>query len=243
MTAAGGSNDFSIEPLGESVLLLRFGDSIDAALNAHVLAAADTLRRVELPGLLDLVPAYATLALHYDTAFWVGRNGDTAWQHLAGALRAVFAGPLHTDFGDTPWLEIPVCYGGDFGPDLAEVARHSGLDPDQVIARHAAADYRVAMLGFAPGFAYLLGLDAALQIPRRADPRTRVPRGSVAIGGLQTGIYPADLPGGWQLIGRTPLALFDAGNESPCLLAPGDRVRFRPIDAAAFAALARPHSP
>jgi len=243
MTAAGSADDFTIEPLGESVLLLRFGDSIDAALNARVLAAADTLRRVELPGLLDLVPAYATLALHYDTAFWVGRNGDTAWQHLAGALRAVFAGPLRADVGDVRLVEIPVCYGGDFGPDLAEVARHSGIDPEQVIARHAAAGYHVAMLGFAPGFAYLLGLDTALQVPRRADPRTRVPRGSVAIGGMQTGIYPADLPGGWQLIGRTPLTLFDAARESPCLLAPGDRVRLRAIDAAEFDALAQERSP
>ncbi|HEY0230610.1 MAG TPA: 5-oxoprolinase subunit PxpB [Dokdonella sp.] len=243
MTAAGGSIDFAIEPLGESVLLLRFGDTIDAALNARVLAAADTLRRVELPGLLDLVPAYATLALHYDTAFWVGRNGDTAWQHLAGALRAVFAGPLRADVGDTRQVEIPVCYGGEFGPDLADVAHRTGLDPDQVIARHAAADYHVAMLGFAPGFAYLLGLDGALEVPRRADPRTRVPRGSVAIGGLQTGIYPAELPGGWQLIGRTPLALFDAASESPCLLAPGDRVRLRVIDAGEFDALARIRSP
>ena len=243
MTAAGGLNDFTIEPLGESVLLLRFGDSIDAALNARVHAAADTLRRVELPGLLDLVPAYATLALHYDTAFWVGRNGDTAWQHLAGALRAVFAAPLQADTGAARQIEIPVCYGGDFGPDLAAVAHHSGLEPEQVIARHAAADYRVAMLGFAPGFAYLLGLDSVLEVPRRADPRTRVPRGSVAIGGMQTGIYPADLPGGWQLIGRTPLALFDAGAESPCLLAPGDQVRLRAVDAAEFDVLARSRVP
>jgi len=243
MTPAGGANDFTIEPLGESVLLMRFGDAIDADTNARVHAAADTLRRVEMPGLIDLVPAYATLALHYDTAFWVGRNGDTAWQHLAGALRAVFAAPLRPEPGETRLVEIPVCYGDEFGPDLTDVARHGGLEPEQVIARHAQADYRVAMLGFAPGFPYLLGLDPALQVPRRANPRTRVPRGSVAIGGSQTGIYPAELPGGWQLIGRTPLALFDAAGPSPCLLAPGDRVRLRAIGRDEFDALARTPAP
>ncbi|HJU25447.1 MAG TPA: 5-oxoprolinase subunit PxpB [Rhodanobacteraceae bacterium] len=126
-------------------------------------------------------------------------------------------------------IEIPVCYGGEYGPDLDAVAAHAGLAPDEVVARHTAAEYTVAMIGFAPGFPYLLGLDAALAMPRRRDPRTRVPAGSVAIGGAQTGIYPHELPGGWQLIGRTPLALFDPQREPPCLLAPGDRLRFRAI--------------
>jgi KipI family sensor histidine kinase inhibitor len=131
-----------------------------------------------------------------------------------------------------------VCYGGESGPDLDAVAEHAGLSRDDVIARHAAAEYTVAMLGFAPGFPYLLGLDRALQVPRRPSPRTRVPAGSVAIGGAQTGIYPRELPGGWHLIGRTPLVLFDPAREPPCLLAPGDRVRFREIEAGEFARLA-----
>ncbi|WIG55610.1 MAG: Allophanate hydrolase 2 subunit 1 [Rhodanobacteraceae bacterium] len=134
-------------------------------------------------------------------------------------------------------MAIPVCYGGDCGPDIDAIAEHAGLVRDEVIARHAAAEYTVAMLGFAPGFPYLLGLDAALHVPRRATPRTRVPAGSVAIGGAQTGIYPCELPGGWHLIGRTPLALFDPRRDPPCLLAPGDRVRFRAIDAGEFARL------
>lgn len=136
-------------------------------------------------------------------------------------------------------VEIPVCYGGEFGPDLDAVAAHARLPRAEVIARHSAVDYTVAMLGFAPGFPYLLGLDAALRMPRRASPRTRVPSGSVAIGGAQTGIYPRELPGGWQLIGRTPLALFEPQRDPPCLLAPGTRVRFRAIDAAAFTRLAK----
>ncbi|MGH8111030.1 MAG: 5-oxoprolinase subunit PxpB [Rhodanobacteraceae bacterium] len=131
-------------------------------------------------------------------------------------------------------IEIPVCYGGESGPDLEAVARHAEIDPDQVVARHVAIEYTVAMLGFAPGFPYLLGLDAALHVPRRANPRTRVPAGSVAIGGAQTGIYPGELPGGWNLIGQTPLVLFDPQREPPCLLAPGDRVRFRAVGADEF---------
>ena len=229
---------FSMEPVGETMLLLRFGERIDADLNARVHAAAETLRRVEMPGLLDVIPAYATLALHYDAAFWAGRNGEPAWRHLAGTLSAVFATPPRGDASEGRVVEIPVCYGGAHGADLDAVAAHAGLGVDEVITRHTGADYRVAMLGFAPGFPYLLGLDPALHMPRRAQPRTRVPRGSVAIGGAQTGVYPSELPGGWQLIGRTPLTLFDAAREPPCLLVPGDRVRFRPIDASEFDALA-----
>ena len=126
---------------------------------------------------------------------------------------------------------VPVCYGGEFGPDLDDLARYARLSVDEVIARHCAPDYRVAMLGFAPGFPYLLGLDPALHAPRRATPRVRVPAGSVAIGGAQTGIYPSELPGGWLLIGRTPLTLFDPAREAPALLAPGQRLRFRAISA------------
>lgn len=239
MHAPGGERGFAIEPLGETHLLLRFGTRIDAALNAQVHAAADMLRAVELPGLIDIIPAYATLALHYDVAFWTGRNGMPAWRHLADTLDAVFATPPRYEAEAHAAMAIPVCYGGDCGPDLEAVAAHCRMTPDEVVARHQAGDYRVAMIGFAPGFAYLLGLDAALHMPRRASPRLRVPAGSVAIGGAQTGIYPSELPAGWQIIGRTPLTLFDAERDPPCLLAPGDQVRFEAIDAAAFAAAAR----
>ncbi len=229
-----GADSFTIEPVGETMLLLRFGDGIDIETNARVHAAADMLRQVEMPGLVDIIPAYATLALHYDAAFWHGRDGESSWQHLAGTLHAVFATPPRADIDSGRRIEIPVCYGGACGIDLDAVAAHAGLGADDVIARHAGGDYRVAMLGFAPGFPYLLGLDPALHMPRRAQPRTRVPRGSVAIGGAQTGIYPAELPGGWHLIGRTPWTLFDLARDPPSLLLPGDRVRFRAIDGGEF---------
>lgn len=237
---ASAMAEFSIESLAEDALLLRFGDGIDVATNARVHVAARALRDANLEGISDIAPAYATLLLRFDPLAW---EGDTLPDLITKAL-----GPGLCR-GDEPGgdsrvtaarktVEIPVRYGGECGPDLDAIAENARASRDEVIACHVAAAYTVAMLGFAPGFPYLLGLDAALRVPRRANPRTRVPAGSVAIGGSQTGIYPRELPGGWQLIGRTPLVLFDPERDPPCLLAPGDRVRFRAIDANEFARLA-----
>ncbi len=238
MRETADAHAIAFEPLGETALLIRFGDRIDAAINARVHIAAAMLRSAGLPGVVDIVPAFAALALIYAPAIWADDEGSP-WQHLAEAVRAVFAAPPPFENEHAATIEIPVLYGGEDGPDLESVARHCGLTPDEVVARHTAAGYRVAMLGFAPGFPYLLGLDRTLHTPRRANPRTRVPRGSVAIGGAQTGIYPSELPGGWQLLGRTPLRLFDPQRDPVCPLAPGDQVRFRVIDAAEFSALAQ----
>ena len=231
-----------VEPMGDLALLLHAGEGLDDATSARVHAASAALAAARLPGLVDLVPAYASLLLRFDPFVW----GDAAAAQTPSARCAEAALSVldHAQRGGAAarlparTLEIPVCYGGEFGPDLAELAAHAGLEVRAAVALHSGADYRVAMLGFAPGFPYLLGLPAALHAPRRATPRTRVPAGSVAIGGAQTGIYPRELPGGWQLIGRTPLRLFDPMRAEPALLAPGDRVRLRPIDAAAFDALA-----
>ncbi|MGN6518364.1 MAG: 5-oxoprolinase subunit PxpB [Dokdonella sp.] len=227
-----------VEPLGDTALLLRFGDRIDAASNARVHAAAATLRAAALPGVVDVVPAYASLALHYSPGVW--REGTLApWRRFADAVRDALAVTSIVPAQPSREVDIPVCYGGEHGPDLDALAAALGLTADEVIARHSGGDYRVAMLGFAPGFPYLLGLDASLHAARRARPRTRVPRGSVAIGGAQTGIYPSELPGGWQLIGRTPLVLFDPQREPACVLAPGDVVRLRPITRAESDAIER----
>ena len=234
--------DFRVEPLAEDALLLRFGDGIDVATNARVHEAASALRDAGLPGITDVAPAYATLLLRFDPSIW--DNGallETVAKTLDPGLRRDDEPKNAVALPETARVvEIPVCYGGECGPDIDAVAEHAGLSRNEVVARHAAAEYTVAMLGFAPGFPYLLGLDASLHVPRRANPRTRVAAGSVAIGGAQTGIYPRELPGGWHLIGRTPLALFDPAREPPCLLAAGDRVRFRAIDADEFARLAEP---
>ena len=233
-----------IEPLGDSAILVRLGDHIDSATSDAALALADRLGAAMVPGIVDIAPAYASVCVRYDIAAFAGTPGSNApCEHVIAWIRTNLGSPAKT--GDTEpsaaatvqAIEIPVCYGGAFGADLDAVAEHARLGADEVVARHARAEYRVAMLGFMPGFPYLLGLDPQLHMPRRPEPRTRVPAGSVAIGGAQTGIYPRELPGGWQLIGRTPLRLFDALRAEPALLRSGSRVRFRAIDAAAFAAL------
>ncbi len=224
-----------IEPLGEDALLLRFGDAIDAEGNRHVHAMAAAIARRRPAWLREIVPAYASLALVVDPDML---GGDDPLARARAWLQALQPDDARGSGAEAPVVAVPVCYGGEFGPDLDELARHAGLAPDEVVRRHADGDYRVAMLGFAPGFPYLLGLDPALAMPRLDTPRTRVPAGSVGIGGAQTGIYPREGPGGWRIIGRTPLALFDAARAAPSLLAPGQRMRFEAVDAAAFARLA-----
>lgn len=226
--------DFRFEPLAEDAVLLHFGDAIDEALNARVQAASACLQR-ELPA-LECVPAYASMLLRFDPLAWLDNESVLPHQRLRDAIEAALS-TAADDPSSARTQVIPVCYGGRCGPDLDDVARHGGMDADAVISRHTAVTYRVAMVGFAPGFPYLLGLDPALAMPRRRDPRQRVPAGSVAIGGEQTGIYPGELPGGWQLIGRTPLRLFDVSASAPSLLVPGDRVHFRAIDEGEFARL------
>jgi KipI family sensor histidine kinase inhibitor len=211
-----------IEALGEDAVLLRFGERIDPALNARVLAAAHQLAQRRPPWVSDIVPAYASLAVFIDA---------TALPNTSDVQAEAMRWLRDQTFGDTTvqserTVTIEVHYGGEHGPDLETVARHAGMTAADVIARHAAGRYTVAMLGFAPGFPYLLGLDPILAVPRLASPRLRVPAGSVAIGGAQTGIYPREGPGGWQLIGRTTQRLFDPSREQPSLLSPGDRVRF-----------------
>lgn len=221
------SFDIHFEPLSEDALLLRLGDRIDMALNAQVQVVAGCLQR-ELSG-VECVPAYASVLLRFNPSQWLDQDGGDPHQKLQDAASALLERDQSAP-AESREQVIPVCYGGEYGPDLAAVAAHADLDIENVIARHTGAEYRVAMLGFAPGFPYLLGLDSKLAMPRRHDPRQRVPAGSVAIGGEQTGIYPQELPGGWQLIGRTPRRLFDVGADTPSLLLAGDRVRFQAID-------------
>jgi KipI family sensor histidine kinase inhibitor len=218
-----------IEPLGEDALLLRFGDGPDATVNTRVHAVGRRITALEPPWLRDIVPAYASLALFIDFEAFPSTadplEATTRWLRQQ-ALDGDDAGMC------TPrMVEIPVLYGGVDGPDLEAVAAHAGMSTADAIERHAAGGYTVAMLGFAPGFPYLLGLDPALAIPRLQTPRTHVAAGSVGIGGAQTGIYPRPGPGGWRIIGRTSAVLFDPLRESPSLLLPGDRVRFRQVDA------------
>ena len=220
-----------IAPLGDRALRVDFGQRIDPGLNARVHGLAARIRRAELPGVTDLVPAYASLAVHYRPEAWEGQEGSP-YDALVDALAPLLLDQAEPTMEPARTIEIPVRYGGAHGPDLEEVAHQAGLSPADFAGRHAAGRYRVYMLGFTPGFAYLGGLDPALAAPRRSMPRTQVPAGSVGIAGEQTGIYPCDSPGGWQLIGRTDATLFDPGREEPCLFRPGDRVRFVAVGAA-----------
>ena len=214
---------FRLEALAEDAWLLPLGSRIDPALNARVHAVCAGLQAHRPPWLRDLVPAYASLALFFDTT---QVSADQAGQWLLAQVQALESRPVAAGAGTARVVEIPVTYGGEAGPDLAAAAAELGLSPQALAQRHAAGDYTVAMVGFAPGFPYLLGLDPALALPRLDTPRTHVPAGSVGIGGAQTGIYPRESPGGWRLIGRTDCVLFDAQRTPPALLAPGDRVRF-----------------
>lgn len=217
-----------ILPCGDSALTLVLGDRVSEAVHRRVKAMELTLRRAALPGVLELVPTYTTVCVHYDPCRVLFCQLEAAIRGLAFAPEAAAeAGRL---------IEIPVCYGGEYGPDLKAVAAHAGLLPEEVVRRHTAPEYLVYMLGFLPGFAYLGGLDETIACPRLQTPRTRIPAGSVGIAGSQTGIYPLASPGGWQLIGRTPETLFSLTEqgESRFLLSPGDRVRFVAVPPEAF---------
>ena len=214
-----------LSPLGDSALLLRLGDSIDDATHRRVRAVCARLEEGRLPALIECVPAYASVAVHYDPS----ALGERAYERMATAVREALQGVREEELPEPRRVEIPVFYGGETGPDLEEVARRTGLDAEEVVSIHAGGGYRVYMVGFAPGFAYLGGLDERIAVPRRATPRPRVPASGVGIGGRQTGVYPSASPGGWQIIGRTPLRLFSPESDPPALLRVGDRVRFRAV--------------
>ena len=234
----------NLTPLGDRALLIHLGDTIDEATHRRVRAVWARLTTRTIPGTIEVVPAFASVAVHYDPARVPNERGGRSEASPYDRFAAAVAGALG-DLGEESLpasrsVEVPVCYGEAYGPDLGEVAERHGLSPDEVVRLHSSATYRVYMLGFAPGFAYLGGLPDVIATPRRPEPRTSVPAGSVGIGGGQTGIYPLVLPGGWQLIGRTPLRLFDARQSSPTVLAVGDVVTFRPIAPNDFTHLATP---
>jgi inhibitor of KinA len=213
------------QPVGDAALLVVFGERIDLEINRRVHALAAALREhdASLPGLGEALPTYTSLLVHYDPLSLEYATVETWLRALAGETA-----------GTTPpaprLVEIPTLYGGEYGPDLAFVAEHAGLTPAEIVRRHSAVDYPVYMIGFTLGFPYLGGMDESIATPRLKTPRTVVPAGSVGIAGSQTGVYPVQSPGGWQLIGRTALQLFDPLRKPPSLLAAGDLVRFVPIN-------------
>jgi KipI family sensor histidine kinase inhibitor len=218
-----------LKPLGDSALLVQLGHEINPALNQRV-HALNALLQNPIPGILETVPAYSTLLIHYDPLIL---TFDQAAHWVRDKMTQ-----LDDTFHRTPRrLEVPVRYGGASGPDLEAVAVSKGFSPADVIRIHSEREYTVYMMGFTPGFPYLGTLDERLIMPRMETPRTLVKAGTVAIAASQTGIYPLDSPGGWHLIGWTPLKLFDPASETPFLFSPGDVVTFLPLESNSSPAL------
>jgi len=233
-----------LEPLGDAALIIELAGGIDTDSLARVRDTVARLEHAAIPGITDLVPGYASVAVHYDPLRVLGDApracvAASPSALMRQAISAALDGAGHPGaVAPSRNVEIPVAYGGEHGPDLAHVAAQHGLTCDEVVALHTGATYLVHMIGFVPGFPYLGGLDPRLETPRRDTPRPAVPAGSVGIGGAQTGIYPIESPGGWQLIGRTPLSLFDAMHDEPARLRVGDCVTFTAITGAEYARLA-----
>jgi inhibitor of KinA len=202
------------------MLLVELEASIDPVINERAILLAARIRDRRARGIRDIAPGYSTVGVHYDPL-------QTDLAALERVIEAEFAALASLDaIGQRDAIEIPVQYGGAFGPDLDAVAERAGCSTAEVITRHTERTYRVYMLGFVAGFAYMGRVDPSIASPRHRVPRERVPAGSVGIAGLQTGVYPVESPGGWQLIGRTTTVMFDANREPPSLLAAGDLVRF-----------------
>jgi inhibitor of KinA len=218
-----------IIPLGDLALTITLGNAIDEATHRLVRAVTRAIMASDISGVTDIVPAFASVTVHYDPLRIRRTVSESPYEQLVSALRQLLDDVHVEDLPEPRLVEIPVCYGGSLGPDLTDLAEQHNLSTDEVVRLHSSAVYLVYMVGFMPGFAYLGGLPERIATPRRASPRTAVPAGSVGIGGQQSGVYPLESPGGWNLIGRTPLQIFDITRDEQTLLATGDRVRFVPI--------------
>jgi len=224
-----------IAPQGDCCLMVEFGQKVDRETNLRARALAEYLVEHPLPGVFDVVPALTTVAVHYRPEALADPEGaESPYERLADRMEQIlYAGVGHAASASRT-VEIPVCYGGELGPDLEEVARACKLGADEVIRLHSQSPHVVYMLGFAPGFPYIAGLDERLAVPRRATPRLKIPVGTIAIAGNQSVVYSIETPGGWNLIGRTPLRVFMPEADPPSLLKAGDAVRFVPITRAEY---------
>jgi inhibitor of KinA len=231
--------EYRLFPLGDRGLIIELGNDASSDTALKVRCVTERLLAEPLPGVVDIVPAVCTLALHYEPLHVAPVEGEGPYGALAQQVSARLRAMTGVELAEPTTFEIPVCYGGRYGEDLESLAHAHGLTPQTVIELHTAPLYRVQMLGFAPGFAYLAGLDARLATPRRPNPRMRVAAGSVAIGGELTGVYPLELPGGWHLIGRSAMRMFDASAKPPVRLSMGDNVRFVAISPEAFERIAQ----
>jgi len=220
----------NISPLGDCAALVNFGNTIDPDINQRVLSLHEALAQSSFNCFIESVPAYASLAVFYDTQKIAKHTNSSPYAFVKNHLLAMLAQDNIANEAIKSIINIPVCYDAEFGIDLHYMAEYHRLTINEIISLHTAIVYRVYMIGFMPGFAYMGSVDDRLATPRKNQPRLNVPAGSVGIAGSQTGIYPIDSPGGWQIIGKTPLQLFDTNRKIPSLLAAGDQVQFVSID-------------
>ena len=214
--------EIKILTAGDSSLLVEFGQEISPEINRKLTATIQLMKEQHIEGVVDIIPAFCSLLINYDPRV-------IGYDELKGRMQNLIKMDIKTEAERKRIYEIPGCYGGEYGPDIENIAKHAGLSVEEVIEIHSSRDYLIYMLGFLPGFTYLGGLDERIHTPRLANPRLKINAGSVGIGGSQTGIYPMDSPGGWQLMGMTPVKTYDPTREVPILLEAGDYIRFVPI--------------
>ncbi|NLY80351.1 MAG: 5-oxoprolinase subunit PxpB [Lysinibacillus sp.] len=219
------------KPLGDSAIMVYFGNTISEEVHLSIKKFLLILEKNNINGFVELVPSYTNICIYYDVTIvnqWEPKN-LSPYEKVVNHLKTLLEKEIEFTTNKQRLVEIPVCYGGIYGPDLTELAAYHHLSEQEVIQIHTGNDYLVYMLGFDPGFAFMGGLDERIATPRKETPRLKIPPGSVGIAGKQTGIYPFETPGGWQIIGRTPLKLFLPDQNPPTLLQAGDRIRFVPI--------------
>ena len=218
----------TISPVGDRAISIDFGQVIDPKINRHIRQTIERIKELQLEGIIELVPTYCALLVEYDAILY-------SYSDICNIIEPTLEeGMTDTTNELVTVVEVPTVYGGEFGPDLSFVATHNHLSEDEVVSIHSGTDYLVYMLGFIPGFTYLGGMDSRIATPRLSSPRTLIPAGSVGIAGEQTGTYPSDSPGGWQIIGRTPVTMYDMSKAQVALLNAGDYVRYVPIDESEF---------
>ena len=218
----------TISPVGDRAISIDFGQVIDPKINRHIRQTIERIKELQLEGIIELVPTYCALLVEYDAMLY-------SYSDICNIIEPTLEeGMTDTTNELVTVVEVPTVYGGEFGPDLSFVATHNHLSEDEVVSIHSGTDYLVYMLGFIPGFTYLGGMDPRIATPRLSSPRTLIPAGSVGIAGEQTGTYPSDSPGGWQIIGRTPVTMYDMSKAQVALLNAGDYVRYVPIDESEF---------
>jgi len=221
---------YTFFPLGDSAITLDYGNIINESINRKIIAIFNHLQKNPFPGIIDVLPAFSSITVYYDIALLRKiPNNKSAYEHVKQKLEQELKNNFETSADPSRIIRIPACYDTEFAPDLATISVEKKIPVDEIIRLHSTKKYRVYMLGFLPGFAYMGEVDEAIAMPRLAQPRQKVAAGSIGIAGKQTGVYPLDSPGGWQIIGRTPLKLFEALNEEPTLFMAGDEVQFDSI--------------